>query len=890
VTTSGETLDDRSRWAEVERLFGDAIAQPVEERGAWLSAHAPDSGVRAEVAAMLAAHERVTGILDRRLALFGRDVQPRLERSLAHRYTILRLLGRGGSATVFLAREQKHDRTVVLKVLHPEIAAHVGVQRFLGEVRIAAQLSHPNILPLLDSGEVDGLLYYVMPYLEGETLRDRLTRQDRIRAGEAVALLRDIADALRAAHAAGIVHRDLKPENVLCAGDHAYLLDFGIARDFAVATRQTQEGMVVGTVGYMSPEQAEGRALGPPSDIFAWGVIAWEMLTGDSPLGMVSRGMRGVPEPLAQLILHALETDPDRRPASATELLTRLSALDSMRTRRLWWAVAGVAATAVALAVVAWNASRSDAAGRGLSLPVAVAPLQNETGDTTLAIWGRMAADWLTQGLHETSLVRVVPWSTVRHAWDNLEEPITAATTEAIARETGAGTVVMGSYYRSGDRIAFRLDVTDAARRELIASLPPVVVSRDSLDVGVREIRDRLMGFVALRYDERAAALPGLVAHPPLFNAYRAFDRGLELYNRQEYGAAAAEFRQAWSADTTFPVPLIYAAMAHWNRDDYEWVDTLVSTAQRHRDRLSEYDQLQLDYLAARLASDGPRAVTAAKRAVELAPESRAAYNLARDLIAMDRAAEGRELLERINPDRALMKGWPSYWTQLAHARHLTGDHHRELDAARAMRQRFPDSRVALVLEGRALAALGRFAELDSLVRQTAALPAATYWSHAATLVVAGEELTVHLDSARGLPYLRDAVAWLRRELRADPARREHRYWLGSALYDLAQWRAADSVFAGLSRDFPERIDYRGLAALTRARVGDPRGAARILGDPPRYARGEHTTYRARLAAISGDTAATRALRARMLDEVGSGFAWLHASAFRDFGLTATPR
>jgi tetratricopeptide (TPR) repeat protein len=510
-----------------------------------------------------------------------------------------------------------------------------------------------------------------------------------------------------------------------------------------------------------------------------------------------------------------------------------------------------------------------------------VAPLHNETGDTTLGIWARMAADWLTQGLHETSLVRVVPWPTVRHAWEELEAE-GKASAGSVASEIGAATVVTGSYYLTGDRVGIRLDVTDPRSNRLIASLPAVIVGRDSLEMGIRELRDRLMGFVALQYDERTSALPGLAIRPPTFDAYRAFDRGLALYNRQEYAAAAAEFRQAWTADTSFPVPLIYAAMAHWNRDEHEWVDTLVGMARSRRAHMSEYDQQQVEYLSALLASDGAHAVAAGMRAVEIAPESRAAYNLGRDLIAMDRASEGRRVLEAVDPDRGLMKGWPSYWTQLTHARHLTGAHDLELEAARSMRQRFPESTVATVLEARALAALGRTEELDAVLAHTAQLPAGTYWSHGAALVVAGEELIVHVDSTRGLPYLELAVEWLERELRAEPGRREHRYWLGSALYDLARWREADAVFAALHRDFPDRSQYRGLAALTRARAGDLRGAARLLGDPPKYARGEHTAFRARLAAISGDTTAARALRQRALAEVASGYAWMHASAFRD--------
>jgi serine/threonine protein kinase/tetratricopeptide (TPR) repeat protein len=902
--TTRDALDDQERWAEVERLFAAAIELPPGTRERWLRAQTGDEIVRREVSAMLSAHDRVAGFLDRLPPLPEDDVRPRLARALAEHYTIISSLGRGGSATVFLAREHKHDRPVVLKVLHPEIAASVGVQRFLSEVRIAAQLSHPHILPLIDSGEVDGLLYYVMPHLEGETLRERIKRRGALPASEAVGLLRDIADALRGAHAAGVVHRDLKPENVLCAGDHAYLLDFGIAvRHTGAGVRHTQEGVVVGTLGYMSPEQTAGRSVGPATDLYAWGVIAREMLTGSGPFTTEHGTPTGPPPPaLATLVAQALEEDPAKRPSSAAQIVERLSTLDtspvtvrarvSKRSRIRLAALASVPVLAVIVIAAMLLRRRDVPPASPIPLPVAVAPLHNETGDTTLAIWGRMAADWITQGLHETSLVQVVPWPSVRHAWEELADKSRggdgAPTVPALAGEIGAGTVVSGSYYLAGNRVGFRLDVTDARNNKLLGSLQPIVVSRDSLEVAIHEARDRLMGFIAVELDERSSSLPGLTTRPPTFSAYRAFDRGLALYNQQEYAAAATEFRHAWNADTTFPVPLIYAAMAHWNRDEHEWVDTLVAMAAQRRDRLSEYDRLQVEYLSALLASDGARATAAGTRAVAIAPESRAAYNLGRDLIAMDRAEEGRRVLEGINPDRGLMKGWPSYWTQLAHARHLMGAHDAELEAARSMRTRFPESRVAWVLEARALAAAGRTRALDSLLLRTAKLPAATYWSHGAALVVAGEELIVHGDSVLGKKYLVDAAAWLERELRGEPKRRDHRYWLGSAYYDQARWREADSIVSSLHRDFPDRSDHRSMAALTRARMGDTPGARRLLGDAPRFARGEHTAYSARLASIVGDTASARALRLRALSEVATGYAWVHASGFRD--LAKTPR
>jgi serine/threonine-protein kinase len=880
--SAGTTLADRLRWTEVELRFTAALDRPRDDRARWVRERIADDAVRSEVEAMLAAHDRMTGVLDRAPAVPGADIRPHVERALGDRYTVIRLLGRGGSATVFLAREHKHDREVVLKVLHPEVAADVGLARFVGEVRIAAQLSHPHILPLIDSGEVDGLLYYVMPRLEGETLRARLESRGPLATRESVELLRDIAEALAAAHAQGIVHRDLKPENVLCAGSHAYLLDFGIARREAAGdARHTREGAVVGTIGYMSPEQSAGIAVDARSDLFAWGVMAREMLSGAPPLEAAGE-LRDVPAPLASLVTQALEQDPERRPASAQEILSRLDAVRSAPRRgRRRIEYAALATIGVALLVAALTMNGSARAG-GLPQPMAVAPLRNETGDTSLAIWGRLAADWFTQGLHETALVQAVPWPSVRQVAEDLLAAGRDPTPVALAGEVNAGTIVSGSYYLAAERIGFRLDVTDARGNRLLASLPAIVVPRDSLERAVAEARDRLMGFVALTLDERAAALPGIATRPPTFDAYRAFDRGLALYNSQDYAAAAAEFRHAWSADTSFPAPLIYAAMAHWNRGELAWVDTLLAMARAERARLSEYDRLQVEYLAALLASDGERAVAAGRRAVAIAPESRAAYNLGRDLVAMDRAAEGRQVLEAIHPDRGLMKGWPSYWTQLTHARHLLGAHELELDAARQMRQRFPDARVAWVLEARALAALGRSGSIDSLLALTGALPAGTYWSHAAAMVVAGEELYVHQDSVAGRRYLERAVAWLEREMRGDP-RREHRYWLGSALYDLARWQEAAGVFQALHRDFPDRLTYRGLDALGRARLGDHSAAARVLGPPPAAARGEHTTYLARLAAVAGDTAAARVLRARALGEVSDGYAWLHASAFRDF-------
>jgi len=215
------------------------------------------------------------------------DAVTRLSAALADRYVIERELGAGGMATVYLAHDVRHDRKVALKVLRPELSAILGAERFLHEIKTTANLQHPHILSLFDSGEADGLVYYVMPYVEGESLRDRLNREKQLPVDDAVRIAREVADALEYAHQHGIVHRDIKPENILLHGGHAQVADFGIALAASKSeggTRMTETGMSLGTPHYMSPEQSMGeREITPKADIYALGCVLYEMLTAEPP-------------------------------------------------------------------------------------------------------------------------------------------------------------------------------------------------------------------------------------------------------------------------------------------------------------------------------------------------------------------------------------------------------------------------------------------------------------------------------------------------------------------------------------------------------------------------------------------------------------------------------
>ncbi|HEX6104739.1 MAG TPA: serine/threonine-protein kinase, partial [Gemmatimonadales bacterium] len=321
------------------------------------------------------------------------ELLSRLQTALAARYRLDREIGAGGMATVYLAQDLRHSRAVALKVLRPELAAVIGAERFLAEITLTANLQHPHILPLFDSGEADGFLFYVMPFVQGETLRDRLTREKQLPVADALRIAGEVAGALDYAHRHDVVHRDIKPENILLHDGSALVADFGIALAASKASgaRMTETGMSLGTPHYMSPEQAMGeREITARSDVYALGAILYEMLTGEPPFtgntaqAVVARVLTESPRPLGTqrhtiprhveaAVLTALEKLPADRFATAAQFAEALkdksyastvslpaapapAAGSGSRPRpaRLTLALAGVAAVATAAALWGW--------------------------------------------------------------------------------------------------------------------------------------------------------------------------------------------------------------------------------------------------------------------------------------------------------------------------------------------------------------------------------------------------------------------------------------------------------------------------------------------------------------------------------------------------------
>ena len=408
--------------------------------------------------------------------------------TLAQGYEIERELGRGGMATVYLARDRRHDRVVAIKVLNPDLSQAFGIERFQREIAITAKLAHPNILPLHDSGEADGRVFYVMPYVPGESLRARLNRERQMPVRDAIAIARGIASALEHAHAHGVVHRDIKPENVLLADGQPIVADFGIARALEGAGEQlTSTGVSIGTPAYMSPEQAAGEHVDERSDIYSLGCVLYEMLAGEPPFtgptaqAIVAKRFANtapdirqsrdmVDEQLAGTIARILARVPADRVQTATELRKLLdeaehasitnSGVAPSRARRparqrpARWAIISTAAALVTAAVVFAVPAFRHRVTRLISGPttirtLAVLPLANLSGDMSQDYLADGLTDALINGLSQIASVNVISRTSVsQYKMMKMKPPL-----RDIARQLHADAVLEASVRRNGDLV-----------------------------------------------------------------------------------------------------------------------------------------------------------------------------------------------------------------------------------------------------------------------------------------------------------------------------------------------------------------------------------------------------------------------------------------------------
>ena len=644
-----------------------------------------------------------------------------LTAALADRYRIERELGQGGMATVYLAHDLKHDRKVAIKVLKPELGAVIGAERFLAEIKVTANLQHPNLLPLFDSGEAAGLLYYVMPFVEGETLRVRIQREKQLPVDDVMRLASLMAGALDYAHARNVIHRDLKPENILLPSGQPVIADFGIALAVANAggSRITETGLSLGTPHYMSPEQASGdRALDARSDQYSLGAVTYEMLTGEPPhtgataQAIIVRLMTETPRsiratrpavsPATDLAVgRTLSKAPADRFASCGDFakaLSRPHVLTSSQPEALRphartparRALRALSALSILCALVfaAWTFFRQTPAATATPKSLAVLPFETVGGDTANAYFAEGIADELTTALSHVPGLRLAgKRSAARFSGRT-------STVQEIGEALNVGSVLEGSVRRADNRVRVSAELTDASDGVVIWS---DTYERDARDVFKvqDDVANAIAGALRVRLAGGSASGTSAARGTSDLEAYDLYLRGLYLFRRRGPGLVQAReyFEQAIARDSTFG--RAYAALTA----------TLLTTPY---------------FLPVRMGEMLPAARAAAGRALALDP------NLAESHVAMgfvyaesfDWPHAEAEYREAIALDPGNVE--PLY--RLGNMLLVTGRAEEAVPVLEAVRTRDPLYAVASSYLGWAYAATGRFDDAVAEGRRALAL------------------------------------------------------------------------------------------------------------------------------------------------------------------------
>ena len=548
------------------------------------------------------------------------DTADRLKAALAYRYTLERELGSGGMATVYLARDLRHDRLVALKLLRPDLAATLGPERFVREIRTAARLEHPHILSVHDSGEAAGLLWYTMPFVQGESLRDRMRRELQLPVEEAVRLTREVAEALEYAHGEGIVHRDVKPENILLSGGHARVADFGLAKAVSVAGGEqlTGTGLVVGTPAYMSPEQASGEGeLDGRTDLYSLACVLYEMLAGEPPFtgrtaqAVIAKRMTGppprvrtvrtsVPEAVDLALARALAPVPGDRFATAAEFVAALERIVPPRRRLTRRSVAillffgTLAAGAAGLMF-----HRRPQATPPLASPSVVAVLPFRVrGNPELAYLGEGMVSLLGRSLDQAGELRSVDARAVLSVLEQLgKAPLNPERAATIAARLGAGRYILGDIIEVGGRLRYDAAAYDATRGTSPVAQAAVEGVEGAIFRSVDELAARLLTGGASGQSVRPGTLASVTTDS--LAALKAFLQGEAAFRSGDLQAATAAYRRSVVADSAFGLGYLrLATAAGWIFDTKlrAWAH---SRALALRPRLAERDRLFLDAMTA---------------------------------------------------------------------------------------------------------------------------------------------------------------------------------------------------------------------------------------------------------------------------------------------------
>jgi len=610
-----------------------------------------------------------------------------LTTALADRYRIERELGRGGMATVFLAEDLKHHRRVAIKVLDPEVGAAIGPERFLREIETVARLTHPHILPLFDSGAAGGLLYYVMPYVEGESLRDRLTREKQLPLEDAQRIAAELADALDYAHEHGIVHRDLKPENVLLQHGRALLADFGIARAVAGAGGQklTSTGVAVGTPSYMSPEQVAGGVVDARSDVYGLGCVMYEMLAGQPPfMGPTAESLAhqhlNVPAPevtrlrpsagsgVTAALQRALAKTPADRFGTTGEFAAALVRDDGVAVpaarpsesgarfgRRARTVAFAGGALVLALAVVAaWQGWWPLPGSPGIHRParkewILVAEFDGLPGDSTLAAATRSL---VSAALDQSSIVATVPRDQIRLALQLAGKPANTRVDADLARELAyrkaVRAVLEGDIKRIGKGYSVVLRVVDAESLKVVLTESAIAKNEDALISALGHLAEKLRAGLGENRSALQATRKMSEVATPSFEAYQLYVEAGRQSSLLNVLRAISLYRQALALDPDFASAWGNLALNFGSVGKMDSSIAAMNEALRRPWRLTTRNRLAFEAFRASVGGDLRGALAAYDRILQDNPMNGSALvNCSIVLASLGRIQEALELLRR---------------------------------------------------------------------------------------------------------------------------------------------------------------------------------------------------------------------------------------------------
>jgi serine/threonine protein kinase/Flp pilus assembly protein TadD len=652
-------------------------------------------------------------------------VLERVEKALSDRYEIERELGRGGMATVYLAKDRKHDRAVALKVLHPELSSSLGPDRFLREIKVAARLNHPHILPLHDSGEASGFLYYVMPYVEGESLRSRLNRDGKLPLDEALYLARGIAGALDYAHRHQVVHRDIKPENIMLHEGEAMVMDFGIAKAVSVAAGDTltQTGMMVGTPAYVSPEQAAGEAvIDGRSDQYSLACMLYEILSG-------KKAFMGA---TAQQTLSRRFTDPvpsirKVEPTVPDEIEEALTKAMSKEPRERY-STSGEFAKALVWPKVSTPSDMTTVKQAAAPKSIAVLPFADMSPERENGYFTDGMAEEIINALTTIKALRVAS-RTSSFAFKGTTEDI-----RQVGKKLDVATVLEGSVRKAGNKLRITAQLVNVADGYQLWSQR---YDRDMEDVFAiqDEIAQNIVKAlrVILSEDEKRA-----IEKVPTVNveAYECYLRGRQFFHqfrKQSIEFARQMFNKAIEIDPTYA--LAYAGVADCCSVLYTNFDAteanLANAELASRRALELAPQLAEAHVARGLAvsllGNHGEAETEFETAMGLNPQLfDAAYMFARALLAQGKHEKAAKMFERameLRPEDYVVPNLlGGAYATLGRTADSQRAYRRDVEAARKRLELNPDDPRALYMGGTALSRLGEAAKAKDWANQALAI------------------------------------------------------------------------------------------------------------------------------------------------------------------------